>query len=108
MSKLKFKILVLLLCTPSIVWAADTLLAETPTSWRLQNYVLDTLVVYFTSSLAQSNCVVGSLVMPSGSSAGDRSRFWATVMAGKLSGKKVFVVYESTTCTIKSFGLLEE
>jgi len=85
--------------------AAETYISAVPTSWRLQNYIPDTPRLYFSGS----DCGPYSmLAMPTNATKADRDRLYNTIMAAKLTKKPVFIYYESTTCTINSFGLLEQ
>ena len=77
------------------------LLEETPTNWRLQNYVPDTPAIYFTSS----SCQYGALYFPTNASDQDRDRLWKSVIAAKTNNGKMFVYYTPGTCTIQSFGI---
>lgn len=85
--------------------AAEAYISAIPTSWRLQNYIPDTPTLFFSGS----NCgPSGILAMPANATKADRDRLYNTIMAAKLAKKPVFIFYESTTCTINSFGLLEQ
>jgi len=53
-----------------------------PTAWKLENYVGAIGVVVWNTT---SNCTTGSLGFPSGASSVDLNRFWATVIAAKVS-----------------------
>jgi len=85
--------------------AAEVYISAVPTNWRLQNYIPDTLAIYFSSSSCAPN---GYLLMPANATKADRDRLYNTIMAAKLAKRPVFILYESTTCTINSFGLLEQ
>lgn len=76
-----------------------------PTQWRLENYVSDNPVVWYSGSL----CDNGKLEFDSNATDEDKNRFWAMVMAAKLSGAEIFVRYEdvSDVCDIVSFGLYQ-
>lgn len=87
--------------------AAMTLITNSPTAWRLENYDSGQIVLWFTTS----KCTVNSqVVVPASLSQADKSRFWATVMTAKLTGKKIFVYYDdqATDCRIVSFGFDRE
>src|SRR5438876_165256 len=83
--------------------AASVQLSAVPTNWRLENYPGDGVYVWFTPS----SCANGMLSLPSTTTSADRNRFWALVLAAKLSQKPIFVFYDgqSPTCTIVSFGM---
>ena len=81
-------------------------LIEPATRWRLENYTGDSLYVWYTGS--KTYCNQGHLKLAANATASDRNRFWATVSTAKANDKKMMVYYESTTCTITSFGLAEE
>lgn len=76
-----------------------------PSSWRLQNYIPGGVAVYYTGS----PCTSGSLELNSTSQTDDKNRFYATVMAAKLSNRSMYVYYDSTNapyhCIINSFGI---
>jgi 5-keto 4-deoxyuronate isomerase len=80
-----------------------------PTNWRLQTYTsatYDTVATFFTPSL----CVNGSLSFPSNVVL-EKTRYWDTVMAAKLSKKRMAIYYYydnvANTCTISSYWLHE-
>jgi hypothetical protein len=79
-----------------------------PTAWRLENYVSDNVVAWFTPT----TCTNGSLTFSTTATAGDRNRFWSTVSMAKVAGKKVSVYYENAaapaSCVIRSFALDSE
>lgn len=93
-----------------ILWVSSASMAESmyavPTAWRLENYIGDGVVAWYTGS----TCTNGKLGFGDGASLDDKNRFWSVVMAGKTSGKRVFVYYneESSNCDIVSFGLDKE
>lgn len=82
--------------------AAQTAITNAPSAWKLENYESGDVVIWFTSS----NCGSGKVTMPAAASQGERSRFWATVSAAKLTGKKIFLYYDnqSSICRVISFG----
>jgi len=92
----------LLFCCAS--HAADTLIETVPTAWRLQNYLGGSVVYAF---FTPSNCTNGMITLPGTATVASKNRFWSLVLAGKLSQKKVFVVYNNSdpNCTISSFGM---
>jgi len=74
-----------------------------PTAWRLENYAGNNVVVW---GAGAPECT-GNISFDNNGTADDRNRFWATIMTGKTAGKKVFIYYDTTSCKIISFGLLE-
>jgi hypothetical protein len=77
-----------------------------PSAWRLENYLVDNVTLWFTGS----SCVNGSLSMPVNATKSDKDRLWAAVSVGKAAGRSVFVYYQpitATECRITSFGLTE-
>lgn len=76
-----------------------------PTPWRLQNYVPDSVALYYTPS----TCSYGSLSFPNNSTLADRNRFWALILAAKLASKSVYIYYDDSNspgaCYISSFGM---
>ena len=83
---------------------AEAQIVAVPTAWRLQNYISDSVVVWYTGA---PGCSSGGLHMPASASQADRERFWSLIMTAKAAGKTVFVYYETTNCNIASFGYLE-
>jgi hypothetical protein len=80
-----------------------------PTNWRLQTYTsttADVVATWFTLS----PCVNGYIAFPSAVSS-EKSRYWNTVMAAKLSRKRISIIYNYdasvNTCTITSYWLSE-
>jgi hypothetical protein len=96
-----FPVLALAICAPAL---ADSVLEEDAQNWRLQNYVSNVVVVYFTGS----PCTSGALNFPSNATSDDKNRFWALVLTAKSTGKKVGVWYETTSgnCQITSYYAL--
>lgn len=78
-----------------------------PSGWKLENYVGNNNVVAW---YAGSTCTSGLVQFPNNATSEDKNRFWSVVMAGKLSGKEIFVRYDNATsnCEIQSFGLVQE
>jgi hypothetical protein len=84
-------------------------MASNAANWRLQNYVSDSVAVYFTGSDSYSAvCVSGKLLLPSTASTTDRNRWYQTIALAKVTGATLFVYFETTDCTVQSFGLLEQ
>ena len=73
-----------------------------PTSWKLENYFGDAIVVFFSGS----TCTNGRLTFPSSATVGDKNRFYSTVLTSRAAKTKMFVrYYDTTTCDIVSFGV---
>ncbi|WP_145727903.1 hypothetical protein [Nitrospirillum viridazoti] len=89
---------------PAASYAASGFVEEVPTKWRLQDYIPH-VVVWFTSA---SQCPNGQLNLPSTASADLIERFWSTVMTAKVTGKKIGVTYDSSSCTITDYYLKED
>jgi len=89
-------------------FAANVPISAIPTSWRLQNYIGDNVVAFFTGS----PCIYGQLSFGANATNDDKNRFWSVVMAAKVAGKPVVVYYEDSAapaqCIITSFLLKEE
>ena len=86
--------------------ANDVGLVANPATWRLQNYAPDNLVLWWTGSPCGSNqkLTTGNL------SPSDKSRLYATILAAKMTSKKIYVYYDDTNgangnCAITSFGM---
>ena len=77
---------------------------ESPTNWRLQDYVGSSVDVYFTGSAA-SSCTSGLMQMPSTATTDEINRFWSLILTAKTTGAKVGVIYDSVTCLISTFWL---
>jgi len=91
-------------CVAGSAFASIAQVTAIPATWRLENYTGGNTVVWYTGA---PECT-GSLSFDSSATTDDRNRFWATVMTGKAAAKKVFVRYDTATCKIASFGLLED
>lgn len=72
-----------------------------PTNWKLENYMNDNIVVWYTESVCQN----GKLTFSDNATTQDKNRFWSTLLSAKATNSEVFVRYESTTCNIESFGV---
>ena len=92
-----------LACMTSPVLASSNVIAAVPIAWRLENYVGNNVVVW---GAGAPECT-GNISFDSNATVDDRNRFWATIMTGKAAAKKVFIYYDTATCKIVSFGLLE-
>jgi hypothetical protein len=82
---------------------ADQLVYGVPTAWRLQSYGTNSVALYYTGS----SCGTTALTLPSTATERDNTRLYATVMAAKIAGTRVFAYYDPATCFISSFGLME-
>lgn len=74
-----------------------------PTAWKLESYTGNDLAIWYTAS----TCSNGKVTLPlSSTTAEDRNRLFALILAAKISQKAVFVRYDNTTadCRITSFG----
>ena len=93
---------VILLCVFSQASQAAGL-SVVPNAWRLQVYVPDGIVIWFTGS----TCSNGVLTLPPNASAADANRLYALIMSAKLAGAKVFISYDSTSpnCPITDYAL---
>ena len=79
-------------------------MTEVPTSWKLENYISDNVIAWYTSS----SCTNGQVTFPANASSDDKNRFWSVVTTGKVSGKEIFVRYDTVDCKINSFGFSQE
>jgi hypothetical protein len=102
----RLAILLLILIFSKLALAQTGSIIAIPSTWRLENYVSDNVVLWYTGS----TCANGLMKLPVSASKADRDRLWVTVSLGKSSDKKVFIIYypQSTTCEIISFGLMED
>jgi hypothetical protein len=91
-----------LVATASIAAHADIVeVSVTPSSWKLENYIGDSVVLWGTPS----PCPPGQLILPGTATADDKKRLWAVVLAAKVAEQPVFVRYDTLTCVIQSFGM---
>lgn len=99
----KFVLLGLLMSVSVSAFADIRSFTEVPSSWKLEDYINGAVVAWNTSS----SCNNGVVSLSSGSTPDVKNRFWSTVSTAKVTGKKVFVRYESNGahCIIQSFGL---
>lgn len=90
------------------VHANNVSLVAVPTGWKLQNYVVENVVIWYSGSA----CTNGRLSFDGNASVNDKNRLWSLIMAAKISGASVEVYYEDslapTDCTITSFSLIPE
>ena len=84
---------------------ADVNIESPVIGWRLQNYVPNNVVVYYTGS----SCTSGSLTFGPAATADDRNRFYSLILTARSTGKKIGVFYEtaSGSCQIQSFYTLD-
>lgn len=89
-------------------FAGNVSLVAVPTAWKLQNYIGDNVVIWY----SPSPCTNGQLTLPSNATADDKDRLWSLIMAAKISGKKMQIYYDDSEvpskCTITSFSLMPE
>jgi hypothetical protein len=85
---------------PTVASAAQVVLIENPSKWRLQDYIPGGGVTVFFSS---SGCANGVLVLPSTVQADEQNRWWSLVLTAKTAGTLVGVVFDNSTCVISSF-----
>lgn len=74
-----------------------------PTAWRLESYGVSNVVLWYTPS----TCAQGQIILSGSATPAEHNRLYATVMAGKAAGIKVFINYTAASgvCVINSFGL---
>lgn len=84
--------------TPAV--AAEQVMIESAAAWRLQNYVNNNVVIWFTSS----GCPTGQLVFP-GATTDDLNRLWSTVLSAKIAHRSVGISFNKIgdSCQINSF-----
>jgi hypothetical protein len=94
-----------LACTSAGVQAQQVVDAV-PSGWRLQTYVPNNVVLWYTGSV----CPNGQLAFRPTATDKDKDRLWITVLTGKAAQKRVVVYYtqEGTSCWIDSFLAKEE
>ncbi|KOP26167.1 hypothetical protein AMR41_12990 [Hapalosiphon sp. MRB220] len=75
-------------------------------TWRLENYVPDNVVIWYSGSA----CASGQLILPASATKEDRDRLFTTVSLSKTTDRPIFVNYviNSGICNIVSFGMLEQ
>ncbi len=81
--------------------AAVVQLYEVPTTWKLENYVGGVVTTWYTGA----TCPDGRLSFPSTASIDEVNRYFALILAAKVSSKMVFVRYDNISCNIDSFGM---
>ena len=93
----------LTLLTSAGAYADNVNIEANPSTWKLQNYIGDGVVLWYTGS----SCASGQMTFGTGATSDDKNRLWSTVMAAKVSGRKVYVAYDNSTanCYITSFGM---
>lgn len=102
MKKLKAVVFATLFAS-GIAQASLTQINAVPTTWKLENYSgSSSVVLWYTGS----SCANGQLVLPTAATVADHNRLFSTVQSAKVTGKQMFVIYETADCTITSFGLL--
>jgi hypothetical protein len=103
--KMKKFALALSLFALSTAASAVSVVNAVPTTWKLESYGEKGAVLWF----AGSTCVNGQLTLPGTATTTDHNRFYATVMAAKVSASKMFVYYDvvGANCVIVSYGLSE-
>ncbi len=96
----------ILLITCTSAQAARVVVDAVPTAWKVESYGEKAVVLWFTPS----TCASGQLVLPLTATAIEHNRLYGTVMAAKISGKKIFVMYERVddACVLLSYGLSEQ
>jgi hypothetical protein len=74
-----------------------------PTSWAIQNYVPNQVVLYYTGS----SCTSGALTFPSTAVQADQDRLLAVILTAKTAGQQVTIYYSvsGSSCVISSFIL---
>ena len=99
-------ILVCLFWAASPLQAATVIIDAVPATWRMENYPGNNVVAWFTGS----SCTNGQLTFGTNWTTDDKDRFWALVMAAKVSGKTIGVAYDNATtgCPIISFYFKEQ
>jgi len=89
-------------------YANNVSLVAVPTGWKLQNYVSENVVIWYSGS----PCANGQLTFGANATVNDKNRLWSLIMAAKISGASVEVYYEDslapTNCIITSFSLIPE
>jgi hypothetical protein len=86
--------------TPAV--AAEALLEGDPATWRLQNYVPNNIMVFFTGS----PCQYGRMQFSSAATVQDKDRFFSMVLTARSTGRKMGVYYDDVSCDIWSFYLM--
>jgi len=89
---------------PPSAHAVDTFISAVPTTWRITDYPATNAVeAFFTGS----NCANGRVTLPATATVADKNRFFALILAAKISQKTVFIVYDNSNpnCRISSFGM---
>lgn len=90
---------------PGISRASTLSIMEVPTAWRLENYVGNSVVAWFTSATCTGG--VSQIHFGADATTDDKNRFWSLVMTAKVTNKKVAIYYDSASCNIVSFSLPE-
>ena len=88
-----------------VAFAASAGFVGVPTMWRLESYGEKNVVLWFTPS----KCANGKITLPSTATTVEHNRFYATIMAAKISNAPIFVFYDDAIdgCPIISYGLRE-
>lgn len=86
--------------------SAMTLVTNSPSAWRMENYAGPSgVTIWFTSS----PCSAGQVTFGSSATQADMNRLWATVTTAKTTGRKMFLYFDNAnapaSCPIISFGL---
>ena len=83
---------------PDAAHATDSVW-EVPRTWRLENYVGSSVVVWGVTAPACGN----HLQFPSTATVDDKNRFWALVMSAKFANRGIGIYYTNPGCEIFSF-----
>ncbi|KRA63874.1 hypothetical protein ASD79_21520 [Caulobacter sp. Root655] len=88
----------LLAASPAL---ADNYFEAVPTGWKMQNYVPNNLITYYTGTA----CYAGQISFGPNATNEDKNRFYSLVLTAQTTGKKIGVFYEtvSGSCQISSF-----
>lgn len=68
----------------NVLGAAPQALVAVPTAWRLQEYIPDNVVIWYTGHPHSCGGAASGLSLPIDVSQATRNRFWATVAKPKL------------------------
>ena len=99
MKQIYFVVMMLLTQTAN---AQIHVLSEVPSSWKLENYSGNNVVVWYSGT----TCTNGLLQFKNSATIEDKNRFWSTVLSAKVANKVMFVRWDDTDgCKIDSFGM---
>lgn len=84
--------------------ADEASIIAVPTAWRMEDYMNGGVDVWYSGAA----CPTGHLILSPNAPSDTKNRFWSLIMTAKVARVPVGVYYDTATCVVTHFFMVEQ